>query len=86
MSARPAPWRNSSFLKSKGCPAEQGTNDMLRPQPSKQVRNQSSTRKNWDKVEQHLTEVEKAQGFARAWQLREQLERGDITLDELRRR
>jgi len=56
------------------------------PGQSKQTRNQASTRRNWDKVEQHLTQVEKSQGFARAWQLREQLERGNITLDDLKRR
>jgi hypothetical protein len=37
-------------------------------------------------VEQHLTEVEKTQGFARAWELRQQLESGKITLDDLKRR
>ena len=59
---------------------------MLSPQQSQQARNKASTRKNWDKVEQHLTEVEKRQGFARAWDLRQQLELGKITLDDLKRR
>jgi hypothetical protein len=34
-------------------------------------------------VEQHLTKVEKAQGLARAWELREQLEQGKITLGDM---
>lgn len=53
---------------------------------SQQTRNQANTRRNWAKVEQHLTEVEKAMGYAKAWALREQLEQGKITLDELKRR
>jgi hypothetical protein len=52
-------------------------------QPSKQARNRSSTRRNWSKVEEYLTGIEKARGFAKAWELRERLERGDVTLDEL---
>ena len=59
---------------------------MLSPQQSQRARNKASTRRNWDKVEQHLTEVEKIQGLARAWELREQLELGKITLNELKRR
>ena len=53
------------------------------PQPSTQARNKAQTRREWSKVEQYLTEVEKAHGFARAWGLRERLERGDVTLKEL---
>ena len=56
------------------------------PQQSQEARNKAMTRRNWDKVEQHLTEVEKRQGFARAWELRQQLELGKITLDDLKRR
>jgi len=59
---------------------------MLSPQELQQARNKASTRRNWDKVEQHLTAVEKIHGCARAWTLREQLELGKITLDDLTRR
>ena len=59
---------------------------MLSPRPTEQARNKASTRKDWNQVEQHLTEVEKTQGFAKAWKLREQLELGNITLAELTRR
>jgi len=55
-----------------------------RPDPaSKQARNRSSTQRNWSKVEEYLTAIEKSRGFAKAWELRERLERGDITLDDL---
>jgi hypothetical protein len=56
-----------------------------RPPLSKQSRNKSNTRKNSAKVEQYLTEIEKAHGFARSWELREQLEQGHVTLDDLKR-
>ena len=59
---------------------------MFRPQQSVQsvrTRNQAHTRRNAAKVEQHLTQVEKAYGCARSWELRERLERGDVTLAEL---
>lgn len=59
---------------------------MSSSEQSQQTRNQANTRRNWAKVEQHLTEVEKSMGFARAWALREQFEQGKITLDELKRR
>jgi hypothetical protein len=61
---------------------------MFRPQQSVQSvrsRNQANTRRNAAKVEQYLTEVEKVHGCARSWQLRERLERGDVTLGELGR-
>jgi hypothetical protein len=57
-----------------------------RPQQSKQTRNKANTRRNSAQVEQYLTEVEKVHGFARAWELRERLEQGHVTLEELRRR
>lgn len=53
--------------------------------PSVQARNQASTRRNWAKVEQYLTGVEKVHGLAKSWDLRERLERGDVTLGELSR-
>ena len=37
------------------------------------------------KVEDYLIAVEKSRGFANAWELRERLERGEVTLDELGR-
>jgi len=61
-------------------------NTMITPQPSQQARNKANTRRNWDSIEQHLTHVEKTQGSARAWKLREQLEQGDITINDLKRR
>ena len=59
---------------------------MNRPQPSKETRNKAATRKNALKVEQYLTEVEKAHGCAKAWALRERLELGHTTLEQLRGR
>jgi len=53
---------------------------------SLRTRNKTHTRKNWAKVEQYLIEVEKIHGCARSWELRERLERGEITLSELDRR
>jgi hypothetical protein len=57
---------------------------MLVQRQSKQSRNKAQTRKNCTKVEQYLTEVEKTFGCAKAWALRERLERGEVTLKELR--
>ena len=57
----------------------------IRPQQSRQSRNKANTRKNSAKIEQYLTEIEKSQGFAKSWELRERLEQGHVTLDELRR-
>jgi len=56
-----------------------------RPTPSPQSRNKAHNLRNAAKVEQYLMEVEKVQGFARSWELRERFERGDVTLDELGR-
>ena len=59
---------------------------MRPPQQSAQSvrsRNQANTRRNAVKVDQYLIEVEKVHGYARAWALRERLERGDVTLAEL---
>jgi hypothetical protein len=44
------------------------------------------TRRNSGKAERYLTEVEKTHGTARAWELRERLEAGDVTLGELKGR
>jgi hypothetical protein len=59
---------------------------MVRPQPSKQTRNKTQTRKDWAKVEQYLSAVERAHGHARSWEMRERLEAGDTTLKEILRR
>ena len=56
------------------------------PIESLRTRNKTHTRKNWAKVEQYLTEVEKIHGCARSWELRGRLERGDVKLDELKPR
>lgn len=59
---------------------------MDHPHQTKQARNKAQTRRNSTKVEQYLTEVEKAQGCATAWNVRQQLEKGDVTLQDLLRR
>jgi hypothetical protein len=56
------------------------------PPVSREARNRASTKRNSVKVEHHLMEVEKAHGFAKSWALREQLEQGQISFDELMRR
>ena len=56
---------------------------MLRPQPSKQTLKQANTRRNSAKVEQYLTQVEKSHGWAKSWEIRERLEKGDTTLKEV---
>jgi len=58
----------------------------IRPQQSTQARNKANTRRNSAQVEQFLTEMEKIHGFAKAWDMRERLEQGHVTLDELKRR
>jgi hypothetical protein len=57
----------------------------LRPQQSKQSRNRARTLRNWTRVEDYLTALEKSGGLDRAWELRGRLERGDVTLKELGR-
>jgi hypothetical protein len=59
------------------------SDDLLR---RKHARNKSSSMRNWSQVEQYLTEVEKAHGLAKAWAFRDRLERGHVTLDELKGR
>ena len=49
-------------------------------------RRKAHTRRNWSKVEQYLTEVEKVHGNARSWELRVRFERGDVMLTELSER
>jgi len=54
---------------------------------SKETRNKANTIRNSAKVEQFLMEeVEKVHGFAKSWALRERLELGQVSFDELRRR
>jgi hypothetical protein len=53
------------------------------PRKSKESRNKANTIRNSAKVEQYLMEVEKAQGFAQSWALRERLEQGHVSLDDL---
>ena len=59
--------------------------NVVREQQLKQSRNRAHTRKNAARAEQYLTEFEKVHGFAKAWELRERLERGQISLNELTR-
>ena len=56
---------------------------MVSEQPSKQSRNKARTKKDAVKVEEYLTRVEKVHGCAKAWELRERLEEGQVTLAEL---
>jgi hypothetical protein len=61
----------------------------VRPAPipqSREARNRANTIRNSVKVEHYLMEVEKAQGFAKSWALRERLEQGQVSLDDLIRR
>ena len=61
---------------------------MFPPQQSLEslrTRNKADTRRNWAKVEDYLTAVEKMHGLARSWELRGRLERGDVRLRELSR-
>ena len=55
-------------------------------QQAKQSRNKANTIRNAAKAEHYLMEVEKAHGFAKSWALRERLEQGQVSLDELMRR
>jgi hypothetical protein len=55
-------------------------------QPSKESRNKANTIRNSAKVEHYLMEVEKSHGFAKSWALRQRLEQGHVSLDELMRR
>jgi len=55
-------------------------------QPSKESRNRANTIRNSVKVEHYLMEVEKVHGFAKSWALRERLEQGHVSFDELLRR
>jgi hypothetical protein len=59
---------------------------MLSQQQSTEGRNKARTRKGWKKVEQYLTQVEKSDGCAKAWELRQRLEAGHVTLEELKGR
>jgi hypothetical protein len=52
----------------------------------KHSRNRANTIRNSAKVEHFLMEVERAQGFAKSWALRERLELGHVTLEEAMRR
>jgi hypothetical protein len=56
---------------------------MLVQKGSQHSRNIARNRRNWAKVEQYLTNVEKAEGCAKAWALRERFERGQVTLEGL---
>jgi hypothetical protein len=56
------------------------------PTDSVRTRNKAQARKNWSKIEQYLSEVEKVHGCEKSWKLRQRLEQGDVTLAELGRR
>jgi hypothetical protein len=57
---------------------------MSREPQSKERRNQQNTRKNLTQAEDYLKEVEKSQGAAKAWALRQRLEQGEVNLKELK--
>lgn len=67
-------------------PDAQQIGHLVRERQSREDRNKAATRRNALKVEQYLTEIERAQGCATAWALRERLEHGHVTLEELRGR
>ena len=50
-----------------------------------EIRRLAHSRKNSAKVEQNLSQVERTQGAAKAWELPELLERGQVTLADLKR-
>ena len=60
---------------------------LIPPQSPESLRNRNRTynRKNSAKIEQYLMTIEKVHGFARSWELRERLERGDIRLSQVSR-
>jgi len=55
-------------------------------QRARESRNKANTMRNAAKVEHYLMEIEKAHGFAKSWALRERLETGEISLEDLMRR
>jgi hypothetical protein len=57
---------------------------MERKQQTPESRRLQNTRKNSLKAEQYLSRVEREHGAAEAWELRERLERGQVTLKELK--
>jgi len=77
------------FKSDRAATIETTPNHATRRQPDEllrleHARNKSQSMRNWSQVEQFLTEVEKAHGLAKAWAFRERLERGHVTLDELK--
>ena len=58
------------------------------PQPTPprtpQTRRLANTRKNASEAELYLSRIERVHGLARAWELRERLEKGQVTLTELK--
>lgn len=66
--------------------AQHGQLDAEAARRAKETRNKANTRRNAAKVEHYLMEIEKAHGFAKSWALRERLEQGEISLEELMRR
>jgi hypothetical protein len=52
----------------------------------KHARNKANTIRNAAKVESYLMDIEKAHGHAKSWALRERLEQGHVSLDELKQR
>jgi hypothetical protein len=66
--------------------AVQPVKGQLNTSASKESRNKANTIRNTAKIEQFLMEVEKVHGFARSWAMRERLEQGQVSFDELLRR
>jgi hypothetical protein len=55
------------------------------PRQPIEARNRANTLRNSAKVEQYLIELEKVQGFEKSWAIREQLERGQVSFNDLKR-
>ena len=81
--------------RSKNKPADRITPEVLiqplKTQPEApprqpiEARNRANTLRNSAKVEQYLIELEKVKGFEKSWAVREQLERGQVSFNDLPR-
>jgi hypothetical protein len=55
------------------------------PRQPIEARNRANTLRNSAKVEEYLIQLEKVQGFEKSWAVREQLERGQVSFNDLKR-
>jgi hypothetical protein len=80
---------------SKKKPADRTTpeaaNQPLKTQPEAPLqqpiesRNRAKILRNTARIEEYLIELEKVQGFEKSWAVREQLERGQVSFNDLKR-